>query len=199
MRVEVFLRGISFWNKKYYYYIIMKYLLYKIVLALLITSCSVYKKYDLGKMSESDREEYLISVGKEVTKAFGPNYYREFEQPIISKEEIFENNDTRLKIQKNLGRKYYSVTFLYDPTKERLIWEHASKVFIWKDSGKPMGVVFGNGHGVHFLLESYKKRLRSKNRIKILYWQPFPMDEIKEANDEVDQKSFYSAKLDNTE
>jgi hypothetical protein len=123
-------------------------------------------------MTKESREAYLIALGRQVTRDFGPGYYREFGAPVISEEEQFQDcYDMRPEIQKNNGREYYMVTFLYDPSKETLEWNFASQVEIWKDTGEPMGVIFGNGYGINFFFRSYQRQLRSIKRKIIPYSQ----------------------------
>lgn len=111
---------------------------------------------DLGKLSEQERQEYLIELGKDLTKTFGPGYYREYKEPIILEVEKFSDNDKRPEIQKNIGREYYTVIFPYDESKEELDFPYASRVRVWKDTGEPLDVTFGNGYGKNFLFTSYK-------------------------------------------
>lgn len=128
------------------------------ILFLMIPCVGIFaQNIDLGKLEEGKRNEYLIQIGKEVTKQFGPRYYREYKQPIISAVEKFDSDDERPEIAKNIGREYYTVTFLYDQSKESLDFGFASKVRIWKDTGEPLGVIFGNGYGKNFLFISYKQ------------------------------------------
>ena len=133
----------------------------KILLALLfsISSCMgiFAQNIDLGKLEEEKRNEYLIQIGKDVTKQFGPGYYREYKQPVISMAEKFYSDDKRPEIVNNIGREYYTITFLYDKSKETLDFDFASEVKIWKDTGEPFEVIFGNGYGKNFLFISYKQ------------------------------------------
>ena len=156
----------------------MKYVLLPFVLAIIMSSCSTSRPNLLGKMPKTEREAYLIKLGKEVTKAFGPGYYREYKQPIISKPKKFKDNDMRPEIQANIGRKYYVVTFLYDPSKETLDWNHASQVEIWKDTGEPMGATFGNGYGKDFIFDSYEEQLRSPDKTIVPYQQAPPLPDV---------------------
>lgn len=107
---------------------------------------------NLSKMCEPDRKAYLIKKAKEVVLNFGPDYYREYGEPEISGIEILEG----WKYTEFLGKKYYTVTFRYDKTKETLEWNYAACVHIMEADGEPWGVEFGNGLGIHFFKESYR-------------------------------------------
>ena len=61
----------------------------------------------------------LIHLATEVTKTFAPDYYREIKQMTsIITEGVFESDDDRIEVKKNIGRKSYVVRFPYDKTKE---------------------------------------------------------------------------------
>jgi len=97
-------------------------------------------------MPIAKRDSILISISKEVILKYGPDYYREYSQPIIEQSIVppkGEINPTGL----NAGRVIYSVTFLYDKTEETMEWDYAAKVNIWADTWQPAGVNFGNGFG----------------------------------------------------
>lgn len=110
---------------------------------------------NLDKMSENNRKEYLVNLSKEVIKNFGPDYCREF-TPLIEemKNEIFPGKDIQ-------GREYYRVTFPLDKAKETLHHGFSARVKIWKDTGEPFAVMFGNGVGKSFFHISYKKWLEA--------------------------------------
>jgi len=127
---------------------------------------------NLSKMQLQQRNEYLVDLAKEVTRQFGPDYYREYKEPEISGEKVFEGKwDTSPEVQRCVGRRYYTVTFRYDKTKERLNWNYSSQVDIWADDGEPKGVLFGNGIGVHFFERPYHQWVREgvKENEKIPY------------------------------
>ena len=117
---------------------------------------------NLRKMSESDRNAYLITKAKEVIMNFGPRFYREYGEPEISGREVYEikGNDIyrRSTREKYVGMGYYTVTFRYDMEKEIFEWDYAAIVEIW-DDGEPKTVSFGEGYGTYFYEESYKDRL----------------------------------------
>ncbi|MEG0455184.1 MAG: hypothetical protein RR559_07565, partial [Bacteroides sp.] len=90
----------------------MKHLLLLIVAVFSFTA-AIAQKVDLKTMNEKKKNEYLIRLGKEICKKFGPGYYRKDAHPIIT-EGVFNSDDKRAEIRKNIGREYYIVTFPYD-------------------------------------------------------------------------------------
>lgn len=124
------------------------------------------QEIDLNKMTETARKEYLLKIAKEVTQNFGPGWYRDSVIPSISDLMVFDerpmSETPQLDLSKNIGRKYYIVTFDYDEkTRRKYVWSYASKVRIWADNGEPLAITFGNTYGVHFLGKSYKQWLLS--------------------------------------
>ena len=120
-----------------------------IVIVLLSVSCAfVTSAQNLNSMPVAQRDSFLISLAKEAVLKFGPDYYREYKQPIVSYEQFpsaDKINDKRFI--KDADRYYYVVTFLYDPAEETLEFGYAAKVNIWADNGTLWGVSFGNGFG----------------------------------------------------
>lgn len=112
---------------------------------------------DLGKMSVESRNNYLINIANEVSKTFGPDYVKYFSKPVISEVMKLDKNefgDSQEEFMKNIGREYYVITFPYDKSKIKLDFDFAAKVRVWKDTGEPLDITFGNGFGRNFLLLS---------------------------------------------
>ncbi len=124
---------------------------------------------NLGKMDAAQRDKSLIELSAEVIKKFGPDYYRNV-VPVIT-EGVFESTDKRTEIQKNVGREFYEVTYSYDKSKELLDFDFSAKVRIWKDSGEPCEVIFGNGHGRNFFVLGYREQTDSRAIIEIVPYQ----------------------------
>lgn len=141
------------------------------ILGLLFSLNVFSQNVDLGKMSKVDREKYLTDLAIEVTKTYGPGYYRKDSKAVISKVIKFTTDDERPEVSKNIGREYYEVYFPYDPTKERLEWDFTSKVYIWKDNGQPFDIFFGNGIGRTFMFTPYTKATRAANVEQVPYQQ----------------------------
>ena len=114
-------------------------------------------------MSEAKRNAYMIKLGKEITKEFGPGYYREYKSPVVLEPFEVVPFEGPEKKEKNIGRQYCTVLFLYDPERESMEWGYASRILFWMDTGKPIEVIFGNGGSVSFRKKSYKRQRRSKN------------------------------------
>ena len=115
---------------------------------------------NLERKEESQRKEYLTNIAKEVILTFGPDYYRDFKEPIISDTITFRETfkeDPVLRNKNFYGRKYYSVKYLYDPSIEKFLYNFVAEVDIWADDGQPKEVRFGNGYGQNFYITSYKK------------------------------------------
>jgi hypothetical protein len=120
-------------------------------------------------MDDAQRYEYMVKLAKEVVMNFGSDYYQEYKGPEISELKVFSSDDEHPDFQKNVGRKYYVVTFSYDKTRTRLEWDYGAQVEIWEDSGEPKGVMFGHGLGLSFILKSYRELVREVERYKMPY------------------------------
>ena len=55
-------------------------------------------------------------------------------------------------------KKFYTVTFTYDSTAVKFDFGFAARVRIWKDTGEPLDVIFGNGWGRNFFFLSFKEQ-----------------------------------------
>lgn len=153
------------------------------IFALIFSTDAFSQNVDLGKMSKNDREKYLINLGTEITKTYAPAYYRADAKPVISEVKKFQTDDTRPEISKNIGREYYEVSFIYDPTKERLEWNYTSQTMVWVDNGQPYGIFFGNGAGLDFFFEPYKKGIKIPAAQQIPYQQANKIINIFEVQD----------------
>lgn len=144
----------------------MKYLVF---ILMSVFSCFGVMAQDLGKMDEVQRDKYLINLSTQVIKKFGPDYYRNV-TPTIT-EGTFESTDKRSEIKSNVGREYYEVTYPYDKSKEILDFDFSAKVRIWKNSGEPCDVIFGNGYGKNFFFLSYKEQTDARAIIDVVPYQ----------------------------
>lgn len=141
----------------------MKYLVFVLIL---MFSCFGAMAQDLGKLDKVQRDKYLINLSTQVIKKFGPGYYRNV-TPVIT-EGVFGSDDKRSEIKRNVGRKYYEVTYSYDKSKETLDFDFSAKVRVWKDSGEPCDVIFGNGYGKNFFFLSYKEQTDARAVIEVV-------------------------------
>ena len=103
-------------------------------------------------MPIAQRDSLLISIAKEAVLMHGPDYYRDKFPPIIERYLLSPPpNIGEIKIhpteEKMIGRTFYSVTFLYDKTEERLSKDYATIVSICANTGNPVRIWFGNGMG----------------------------------------------------
>lgn len=113
----------------------------------------------------------LVNSARNVALTFGPAYVPYFNGAIISDIKIFTKDiygGGRPQIRKQIGRKFYTVTFTYDSTAVKFDFGFAARVRIWKDTGEPLDVIFGNGMGRNFLFLSFKEQTdhSAKKRIK---------------------------------
>lgn len=140
----------------------MKHFLIASVLLLLCSPCFPQMRH-LDRKEESKRNEYLIEKSKEVIMTFGPDYFRDYKEPVISEiQTVLEHysEDPDLKDKNLYGRKYYTVTYLYDKSKENLKFNFAALVEIWAEDGQPKRVMFGSGLGHGFLRTPYKEWIK---------------------------------------
>ena len=90
---------------------------------------------------------------------FGPAYVPFFKEANVSDVQVFKKKDyggdSRPQIRKQIGRKFYTVTFTYDSTAVKFDFGFAARVRIWKDTGEPLDVIFGNGWGRNFLFKTF--------------------------------------------
>lgn len=115
------------------------------------------------------QEDALITAARSVANTFGPAYVPFFKGAEISEMRIFQKDDygdNHRKIRKQFGKAYYEVVFTYDSTAVRFAFDYAAKVRIWKDTGEPLDVIFGNGMGRNFLFKSFRKQTRQNKKRK---------------------------------
>lgn len=141
----------------------------------LFSSCRT-SHVDLRGMSESERNAYMIKLGKEITREFGPGYYREYKSPVVLEVEEVEALRGYKKNGKRKTRQYCTVLFLYDPERELMEYGYASEVCFQMDTGEPVYVSFGNGVSVSFSKKSYKRQRRSKNHKVVPFEYSPPID-----------------------
>lgn len=115
------------------------------------------------------QKDALITAARSVANTFGPAYVPFFKGAEISEMRIFQKDDygdNHRKIRKQFGKAYYEVVFTYDSTAVRFAFDYAAKVRIWKDTGEPLDVIFGNGMGRNFLFKSFRKQTRQNKKRK---------------------------------
>lgn len=140
-----------------------------IITALILIGCTPMfaqeRVHNLSKLSEENRNAYLLAKSKEVIMNFGPEYYREYGEPEIVLDVYAEGiKHGPRKLAKYKGFKYYTVTFRYDQSKELFDWNYAAEVEILEKTGEPICVSFGCGYGIPFDEYPYEKWV--KNGIK---------------------------------
>lgn len=121
--------------------------------------------------SDICQKDILTTTAMNVANTFGPAYVPYFKDAEISEIRIFQKDDygdKQRKIRKQIGKAYYEVTFTYDTTAVKFAFNYAAKVRIWKDTGEPLDVIFGNGMGRNFLFKSFKKQTEHYKKKKLM-------------------------------
>ena len=139
------------------YYIEMRKVLFIIVFVWGIMSLYA-QSLKLNKHFEDSDKKTLIRTAKNVAMTFGPAYVPYFKEANVSDVQVFKKEDygdSFSEIQKQFGRKYYTITFTYDSTAVKFDFGFAARVRIWKDTGEPLDVIFGNGMGRNFLFKTF--------------------------------------------
>ena len=156
----------------------------KIIFAILL--CVSYSTTSMAQnlrtMPVDQRDSLLISIAKEVVLLNGPDWYRKYGEPIIERHEV----PRELNSGRRYARRYfYTVTFLYDRTQERLHMDFAARVSIRED-GVPVNVQFGNG----LLISSPENDLRNVGEavIPIPFRQADPIPIFDPNNPDPDQE-----------
>ena len=140
------------------YYIEMRKVLFIIVFVGGMMSLYA-QSLKLNKYFEDSDKKTLIRTAKNVALTFGPAYVPFFLKANVSDVQVFKKEDyggdNRPQIRKQIGRKFYTVTFTYDSTAVKFDFGFAARVRIWKDTGEPLDVIFGNGWGRNFLFKTF--------------------------------------------
>jgi hypothetical protein len=148
---------------------------------------------NLASMPQEKRDSLLISIAKEVIMKYGPDYYREYKRPTITKGKVPPRGSLNPD-GKNAGKSFYLLIFPYDNTLEELEWDYAAKVSIWEDNGKPSGVYFGTGYG----MKVSEKVMQGKESITPIPYQQvnlFPIYDWQNGKDETNSQPVNLDKL----
>ena len=95
------------------------------------------------------RDSLLIKIADRAVEKYGPEYNRGYLTPIVKFEGECKEGDHK-------GELYYTVTYLYDKTKELLDQDFSARVVILEKTGKAIGIVFGNSYG--YSIEDIEKK-----------------------------------------
>lgn len=142
------------------------------ILSIILGTVALYaQSLNSSQSVEISSKENLIETAKNVAMTYGPAYVPFFKDANISEIQIFKKEDygdSFPEIRRQIGRKYYTVTFTYDSASVKFAFDYAAKVRIWQDTGEPMDVIFGNGMGRNFLFLSFKEQTNhsAKKRMK---------------------------------
>lgn len=98
------------------------------------------------------RDSLLIKIADKAVEKYGPEYNRGYLTPIVKFEGECKEGDHK-------GESYYTVTYLYDKTKELLELldqDFSARVVILEKTGKALGILFGNSYG--YSIEDIEKK-----------------------------------------
>ena len=145
-------------------YSIMNRIFSTIILALCSLS-AIAQDVDLRLLGKEQCDEYLVRMGREATRTFGPEWYDQGPLTPQVNDSLFvfkDDYDMRPEVQRNVGRPYYTVRLLYDEAARKRIWRDlASTVSVWADNGEPSEIFFGNNLGYNFLFRGYREWVKA--------------------------------------
>ena len=148
----------------------MKYLVCLSLLCLSLCAADA-QAVRLGRLCPKARRTMLIRIARDVAQTLGPGYAPYFGTPIVSRPKRLTQDDYAAdapEVRRCLGRTYYTVTFPYDTAVVRFDFDFAAEVRIWKDTGAPLDVTFGNGMGRNFFSLSYEEQTRSPSETRVV-------------------------------
>ena len=94
-------------------------------------------------------DKKLIKLAKQVVLKHGPEYYREYREPVIRYRRVSKAwNDLHLTyVEAHAGQVYYTVEYPYNKEEERFFTSFSAKVYFWEDL-TVFHVSFGHGMGI---------------------------------------------------
>lgn len=107
---------------------------------IIFSSCAITSVTNLQALKEGKRNKVIKEISKNAILKYGKEFYQDIKKPKIDTLTISQGE--------NKGRFVYTVTYMYDTTKEKMALDYAAKVFIWADSGKVSAISFGDTRGV---------------------------------------------------
>lgn len=124
---------------------------------------------NLDSIPQQQRDSILKHLARTTVLLYGPDYYRD-SNFVIERDTIdSKSHAIRYVIDGVIKRKndaFYTVTSLYNQSKELFEMDYSSKVFVWAQDPIPFRVNFGNGYSYRFN-EHYGVQIRDlSNRIK---------------------------------
>lgn len=139
----------------------------KIILSILIALCFpmsalLAQQEAWEKMTEKEKQAYMLKLSYEIIQEFGPGYYRA-DAPYVFETDKYDTGAPDLK--QYVGKELRVVKFLYDKSKEMFETDYLAKVAFWGDSGKPLDVMFGCNLGVTFARVPYVKQKAEEHTV----------------------------------
>ncbi|WP_278702501.1 hypothetical protein [Butyricimonas virosa] len=123
-------------------------------------------------------DKKLIKLAKQVVLKHGPEYYREYREPVIRYRRVSKAwNDLYPEfIEAYAGQVFYTVEYPYNEEEERFYTDYSAKVYFHEDL-TIFHVSFGHCMGI----KDYDKLSRAeKNKIRIPYIQRRPGKRVRD-------------------
>ena len=114
-----------------------------VFLSVLLAVCCISSYAQSHDLSTNSKVSKFLSVDQ-----------KDLESTIFPTVKVYNSNDKRSSIQKNVGRRYYVVT-LEDKHSDK-----SSEVLIWEDNGEPAAIHFSHSLGRNFYFRSYKQWIK---------------------------------------
>ena len=74
------------------------------------------------------RDSLLIKIADKALEKYGPDYNRHYLTPVVKYEGVYKGGDHK-------GKSFYTVTYPYDKTKEKLEYDYSAQVYILNKTG----------------------------------------------------------------
>ncbi|WP_288633067.1 hypothetical protein [Butyricimonas virosa] len=123
-------------------------------------------------------DEKLIKLAKQVVLKHGPEYYREYREPLIRYRRVSRVwRDLHMEyVKAYAGQVFYTVEYPYNQEEERFYIGYSAKVYFLEDL-TIFHVSFGHG----MCIRDYDKLSRAeKNKIRIPYIQRRPAKRVRD-------------------
>lgn len=114
----------------------MKTIIFATLLTIMSTGAYA-QKTNLDKLTEKERNEYLLKTAYETVMKYAPDWYRNYKEPLI-RSVVFPAGEEK-------GKLVYSVTYFHDPSKEYMEYGFSILVGIYADTGAVRDISFGDG------------------------------------------------------
>ncbi|HBG24094.1 MAG: hypothetical protein A2X17_05285 [Bacteroidetes bacterium GWF2_41_61] len=137
----------------------MKKLIFIIVIMHFTMNVNSLLSQNFEQLPTKLRDSLLIKIADRAVEKYGPEYNRGYLTPIVKFEGECKEGDHK-------GESYYTVTYLYDKTKELLDQDFSARVVILEKTGKAIGILFGNSHG--YSIEDIEKKGKTVEKMPFI-------------------------------